>query len=196
MKTTLTVAALVAGLVVAWLVAGRQLVLFVDSFATDGEAAPATGPFIASTSWLEVGDRPFELRQEGQPAADIRIDADATGRLTLLAHGKAFALGTRVAAPAPGPYDVPFAPDPGDTVTLRVAHSVLGWPTPFDLNFMTGNSPSWKRHVYYTLAWHKRDGATLDLTWRYEQWLYDDWGSPQMTHEGVTGLIRARIYEK
>jgi hypothetical protein len=96
-------------------------------------------------------------------------------------------------AGAPEPYDIWFAPDPGDSVTFRVAHSALAWPTPFELNFITGKSPSWKRNVYYTLAWRKGDGATLEMVWRYEQWLYDDWGSPMMTQAGATGLKSVRI---
>jgi hypothetical protein len=31
------------------------------------------------------------------------------------------------------------------------------------------------------------------MTWRYEQWFYDDWASPQMISPGRTGLIRVDI---
>ena len=158
-----------------------------------GDAAPTRGPFVASPGWLSVGGRPLELSRSGE-RAELSIAADAEGRITLHAGEKTFSLGERAApAEAPGPFDTPFAPDPGDTVTFRVAHSAFGWPTPFDLNFITGKSPSWKRNVYYTLNWRKQNGASLELTWRYEQWLYDDWGSPMMTNNGATGLIRARI---
>lgn len=186
MKSALIAAVIFAGLLVAWLVFGRQLVLLVDAFATSGDAAPTNGPFVASPGWLNVGDTPLELSRSGQPA-ELRIDADAVGRLSLHVGEKVFALGARtVSSHTPGPFDIPFAPDPGDTVSFRIAHRVFGWPTPFDFNFITGKSPSWRRNVYYMLNW--RNGMA-----RYEQWFYDDWGSPQMTNNGATGLIHARI---
>jgi hypothetical protein len=73
--------------------------------------------------------------------------------------------------------------------------SALSWPTPLDLNFMTGHSPSWKRHHYYQLTWKKPSGANLEMLWRYEQYFYpgSGWGSGFMTREGSTGLIRVDI---
>ena len=64
----------------------------------------------------------------------------------------------------------------------------------FELNFMTGRSPSWRRSCYYRLAWTKRSGQRLDLVWRYEQGFYagSGWGSPSETG-GATGLTRAEI---
>ena len=60
---------------------------------------------------------------------------------------------------------------------------------------MTGQSPSWKRHLYYRLIWKKQNGAKLEMIWRYEQYFYpgDGWASGMMTREGVTGLIRVDI---
>src|SRR5262249_34099515 len=88
-----------------------------------------------------------------------------------------------------------FVPEPGDAVAFVAERSLLAWPTPLDLNFMTGHSPSWKRNVYYRLSWRKPSGATLDLVWRYQQWVYDGAGgaSPAMPEQGATGLIRGRI---
>jgi len=69
------------------------------------------------------------------------------------------------------------------------------WPTPFDLNFMTGHSPSWKRHLYYRLTWKKQNNTKLDMLWRYEPYFYsaDGWVSGFMMREGSTGLIRVDI---
>jgi hypothetical protein len=196
MKPGFIVAALIVALLAGWLVLGRQLTFLVDTFATAGDTQPTTGPFTASSGWLDVGKIPLELAEIGGERDAVRIDTDDAGRVTLNVHGKTFPLGARAEQTNVGmigPFDTPFAPDPGDSVTFRVAHSVIAWPTPLDLNFMTGNSPSWKRHVYYTLTWRKADGAELTLIWRYEQWFYDDWGSPQMIREGATGLLSARI---
>jgi hypothetical protein len=48
-----------------------------------------------------------------------------------------------------------FVPDPGDDVSLVVSRSVISWPAPFELNFMTGAAASWKRNLYYRLRWKK-----------------------------------------
>jgi hypothetical protein len=193
MRTALIIAVIVIAIAAIWLFGGRQIVLLADGFTTVGDAKPTTGPFVASPGWLNIAETPLELSaQSGQPA-EIRIDVDDAGRLTLRAGDKAFALGARVRHEEP--YDTVFAPDPGETVTFRIAHSAVAWQTPLELNFMTGKSPSWKRNVYYTLSWRKQTGAELEMVWRYEQWCYDDWGSPMMTREGATGLTSLTIHD-
>ncbi len=88
-----------------------------------------------------------------------------------------------------------FAPQPGDKISLTIRRSFLSWPTPFDFNFMSGHSPSWKRNRYYQLRWQKSSGRKLEMLWRYEQYFYrgDGWTSGMMTREGSTGLIKAEI---
>jgi hypothetical protein len=89
---------------------------------------------------------------------------------------------------------VPLA---GDDASIEIRRSILNWPTPFEVNFMTGHSPSWKRHLYYRVRWKKSSGASLEMIWRYEQFFYpgNGWASGFMTHEGSTGLIRVNINE-
>jgi len=70
---------------------------------------------------------------------------------------------------------------------------MMSWPTPLAFNFMTGHSPSWKRHNYYELVWQKQNGSRLKMVWRYEQYFYDSWASGFMVRDGITGLIRAEI---
>jgi hypothetical protein len=84
-------------------------------------------------------------------------------------------------------------PSAGDKARFDIEHSMMSWPTPLAINFMTGHSPAWKRHVYYRLIWEKPDGARLEMVWRYEQWFYEDWASGFMTTPGTTGLIRVDI---
>ena len=71
---------------------------------------------------------------------------------------------------------------------------LVGQPR-FDLNFMTGQSPSWKRHIYYEIRWKKSSGANLEMLWRYEQFLYpgNGWASGFMTRQGSAGLIRIKL---
>jgi hypothetical protein len=61
------------------------------------------------------------------------------------------------------------------------------------MNFMTGVSPSWRRHLYYRFRWEKAGDKWLLMTWRYEQPFYQEWASGFMTHEGTTGLIAVEI---
>ena len=65
------------------------------------------------------------------------------------------------------------------------------------MNLMTGQSPSWKRHIYYEIVWKKSSGANLQMLWRYEQFFYpgNGWAGEFMTREGSTGLIRVEIKE-
>ncbi|MGE5326410.1 MAG: hypothetical protein ACM3NO_05180, partial [Deltaproteobacteria bacterium] len=90
--------------------------------------------------------------------------------------------------------DGALTPEPGDEVSLTVKRSFMSWPTPFEMNFMTGHSPSWKRHVYYHLRWKKRSGASLEMAWRYEQWYYGSlgWSNGMMASPG-TGVIACKI---
>jgi hypothetical protein len=145
---------------------------------------------------MEIGDYGLETTlPNGQPA-DLRAEVDASGGLTLWAGGEAFPLGTRIGPPnVSGRPEIPVAPEPGDEVHFTVARSLLSWPTPFAVNFMTGHSPSWRRNLYYRLTWRKPSGLALDVVWRYEQWFYpvDGWGGGYMTQEGTTGLVDLRI---
>ena len=195
MKAALIIAAVVIALGAVWIFGGRQIVLALDSIATADHAAPVSAPLIvAGSGWLNVGETPLQLARDGE-ASTVSIDTETGAPVVLHTEGGSFTLGSaqQTEGARAGPYDVAVVPDPGDTVTYAVTHSIMAWPTPLDLNFMTGNSPSWKRNVYYTLAWHKQSGGELKLVWRYEQWFYDDWASATMIETGSTGLIRADI---
>src|SRR5690349_3096147 len=62
-------------------------------------------------------------------------------------------------------------PSSGDRLRFQTDRG-LSWPTPFEINFMTGNSPSWKRHLYYRLIWEKSERTRPDKVSRYEQYYY------------------------
>ena len=74
-------------------------------------------------------------------------------------------------------------PPAGDDAFIEIRRSILSWPTPFDFNFMTGHSPSWKRHLYYRLALEKPSGAKLEMLWRYEQYFYPGNGWAERIHD-------------
>ncbi|MGD0120919.1 MAG: hypothetical protein ABSD30_22855, partial [Candidatus Binatus sp.] len=115
-------------------------------------------------------------------------------RITLTNGAQLFAMGACTDRNAgTGEFDI--TPDPGDEVALVVDRSLISWPTFFEMNFMTGQSPLWRRDLYYRLTWKKPSGAKLALVWRFEQGFYstDGWTSGTMTREGSTGLIQADI---
>ena len=140
---------------------------------------------------LRVNDLALSLNDRNGPAPSIGTTKN--DQLGLADGGKVFAFGPArseaenlaVVAPA------------GDDAFIEIRRSILSWPTPFDLNFMTGQSPSWKRHLYYRLLWKKSSGAKLEMLWRYEQYFYpgNGWASGFMTREGSTGLIQVAIRE-
>ena len=45
-----------------------------------------------------------------------------------------------------------FAPEPGDKVSFTLQRSLLSWPTPFEVNLMTGGPvASWRRHLTFSV---------------------------------------------
>ena len=106
--------------------------------------------------------------------------------------GKVFSFG----APTTSADDsLATTPAADDQATLEIRRSILAWPNALEVNFMTGNSPSWKRLRYQRLIWKKSNGATLEMIWRCEQFFYpnDGWTDACMTDPGFTGLIRVEI---
>jgi hypothetical protein len=182
------------GIAVALLSAARTLTLLVDRTASIRVESAIASPIGWDGAALRIGARRFDLQAPDYTrAAEVHVDDG--GRLVLTKAGQSFVLGSRAGLlPDEGDGGVPaFAAESGDETSFTVERSWLGWPTPFELNVMTGRSASWRRAVYYRLGWTKRSGAHLDMVWRYEQWFYDDWASPYMTRESWSGLARVDI---
>jgi len=195
-KILITLAIFVACIVAVsatWIFGGRQLSLFIDRFRT----IETTSARIDSIAYQGSGTGGLLL------VNGLALSLDATNGLTpnigttkddhlaLAVGGKVFAFGP-VSSTADNADDHLAATlQADDDASLTIRHTVLSWPTPFDFNFMTGQSPSWKRHIYYRLLWNKPSGAKLEMMWRYEQYFYPGlgWGSGFMTREGSTGLI-------
>ena len=202
-RILITFAVLVAGIaavLATWIFGGRQLSLFIDRFETI-ETTSAAINFIAyegngTGGVLLVNGLGLSLN-DPTPKISPSIGSTKDDQFALASGGKVFAFGPVVSTSTPENADVRLAtvPPRGDDAFLAVRRSVLSWPTPLDFNFMTGRSPSWKRHVYYQLRWKKSSGATLKMLWRYEQYFYpgNGWGSGFMTREGFTGLSQLDI---
>ncbi len=151
--------------------------------------------------WLSVNDVHLSLN-DIHPRSALSIGTTKDDQFAVASSGKVFALGPLTSTGENGGDHLAVVPKAGDEAFLVTRRSALSWPTPFDLNFMTGHSPSWKRHMYYELRWKKPSGATLDMLWRYEQPFYgkqlvpdNGWGSGFSVHEDTGGLIRVEIKE-
>jgi hypothetical protein len=191
--------ALVIGTVGSWIFAGRQISVFLDRFGT----IEMNSARISSIGYegngtggtLRVNDLRLSLNDKNGPSPNIGTTKN--NQLGLADGGKVFAFGP----PRSDADNLSAVPSAGDDASIEIRRSILSWPTPFEFNFMTGHSPSWKRHLYYKLRWKKDTGATLAMIWRYEQFFYGQqlvpggWGSGFMTRERSTGLIQVTIKE-
>ena len=197
-KILITLAVLIVVVIVflaTWIFYGRQISLLLDRFGTI-EMASARINSIAyqgngTGGILHVNDFELGLNDRNVPAPSIGTTKN--DQLALADRGKVFAFGP-VRTEAENLATVPPA---ADDASIEIRRSILNWPTPFEVNFMTGKSPSWKRHIYYEIRWKKSSGANLEMLWRYEQFFYPGkgWTSGSMTREGSTGLIRVDIKE-
>ena len=193
----------VVAILAVWIFFGRQISLFVDRF---GPIEIASTPIHSiayegggTAGILIVNDLRLSLNDTKIP---LSIGSTKDNQFALASGGKVFALGPLKSTTENGGDYLAVVPQAADEAFLVTRRSALSWPTPFDFNFMTGHSPSWKRHRYYELRWKKPSGATLDVIWRYEQPFYgqqlvpgDGWGSGFSVHEGSTGLIQIDIKE-
>jgi hypothetical protein len=185
--------AFIVAILATWIFGGRQLSLFLDRFGT----IEMTSARINSIAYegrgtggiLRVNDLELSLNDRNDPIPSI--GTTKKDQLALADRGKVFAFGSVQTQRE----NLATVPPAGDDAFIQVRRSVLSWPTPFEVNFMTGHSPSWKRHLYYRLLWKKPSGAKLEMLWCYEQYFYpgSGWASGFMTYKGSTGLIGLEI---
>jgi hypothetical protein len=191
LKGCLSILVLLA-LLVGWIAGARSFALVFDRMHTVSiDSIPVrqlgleeieSGKLRINRLWMDLADpadRPFP----------VTFRVDHQHQVKVQSAGRSIVLGrinerSNEIIPAAGEDRVRFETDRG-----------LSWPTPFEINFMTGHSPSWKRHLYYHLSWEKPDRSRLEMVWRYEQYYYDNdkWANGFMTRAGTTGLIRVDI---
>ncbi len=184
----IAVAGLVA-LLAAWIAVARSLSLALDRIHTvQMDSKPITEiVFEGNGGTLRINDLPLSLAGTDYHPYPMKTKIDPERQVVIETAGHAIALGRVENSPGI------LRPGPGDRARLQIDHSMLSWPTPLAINFISGHSPSWKRHVYYRLICEKPDGGRLEMVWRYEQYFYDDWASGFMTTPDSTGLIRVDI---
>jgi hypothetical protein len=182
-----------------WVLGGRRISLFVDRFRTVEAAVTPVQRISYQGSGtggiLQINDLALSLASPEKQGPSPEIGTTKTGDLALSFNKKVFPFGPLQPTPVNGEEALAAKRPNRDKAFITVRRSALAWPTLLDFNFMTGQSPSWKRHQYYDLTWTKESGARLELIWRYEQYFYPSqgWVSGLMTREGETGLIRVDI---
>jgi hypothetical protein len=185
--------AFVIAVLATWIFGGRQVSLFVDRFATMEVASTRIKSIAYEGSGtggiLHVNNLGLSLNDQNGPIPSI--GTTKTDQLALADRGKVFPFGPVQTEGA----TLATVPPSDDDASVEIRRSILSWPTPFEFNFMTGQSPSWKRHLYYRLLWKKPSGETLNMLWRYEQYFYPGkgWVNGFMTRQGLTGLIEVTI---
>jgi hypothetical protein len=186
---------IILALAVWWLWRGRDLVTFADKFKLietsshpiDSIAYEGDG----SGGALQIGEARLSLDEVQLANGMPNVGTTKDGQLALSYAGHVFAFGHI-------PIDTQqlrAARAAEDTAALSIEHSALAWPNFFEVNFMTGNSPKWKRYIYRKLTWKKPNGTKLEMLWRYEQFFYqnDGWVEAFMVRPETTGLIRVEI---
>ena len=195
-----TLAVGAGALAALWIFRGREISSFIDRYWTvEAQSAPIHSIAYEGSGTggiLIVNDLSLSLN-DASPGLSLSVGSTKDNQLALASGGKVFPFGALKSTSENEGDHLATLPPAGDQAIFAVRHSVLSWPTPLDLNFMTGQSPSWKRHIYYQIRWKKSSGANLEMLWRYEQFFYpgNGWASGFMTHEGSTGLIRVEIEE-
>ena len=151
--------ALVVAISIAWILGGRQISLFLDRFGTiETVTTPITSVAYEGSGAggiLHLNDLGLSLNTSdaGNPSPHIGTTKDE--QLALSFGGRIFAFGPTHPASENEGNSLAAAPQAGDNASFSIRRSFLSWPTPLDFNFMTGQSPSWKRHLYYRLLWRK-----------------------------------------
>jgi hypothetical protein len=165
----------------AWVFEGERLALFFDRFTTvhlaslpmrplsaynDEEGTYHPAVFLIGKVKLAAANLP-----EYKPFP-LTLQLDAGNQLALVTGDRSFRFGPLLATSRDDVERViyVFEPEPQDKASFSLERSLISWPTPFEMNFMTGGpSASWRRFLTYRLIWRKPSGAELEMVWRYRQ---------------------------
>jgi hypothetical protein len=190
----------IASILALWIFRGREISSFIDRYWTvETRSAPIQSIAYEGngTGGILICDGVSFSLNDVRPGLSLSVGSTKDNQLALASSGRVFPFGPLKSASEDTAEHLATSPPPGDQALVVTGHSILSWPTPFEMNLMTGQSPSWKRHIYYEILWKKSSGANLQMLWRYEQFFYpgNGWASGFMTREGSTGLIRVNIKE-
>src|SRR5437764_156834 len=151
MRKLLIIFLLVIALGAFWLWRGRDFSMLVDRFRTI-ETSTRPGKTIVyegngTGGILHVADAALSLNQTQLGDAKPNVGTTKDNQLALSFRGKVFSFGTV----SPEGENLTATMPADDAATVSIEHSVLSWPNFFEMNSMTGRTPSWKRHTYQRL---------------------------------------------
>jgi hypothetical protein len=195
MRKILIALVIVIVLAAIWLWRGRDLSTLADRFKTIETSSRSINALTyegAGTGGiLHVDGTDLSLNEVELGGTQPSVGTTKDGQLALSFAGKVFPFGSALSRDERLSANVPS----GDAATIAIEHSAIPWPNFFETNWMTGRSPTWKRHIYQKLTLKKPTGAKLEMLWRYEEYFYsgDGWTGALMTRPGWTGLIRVEI---
>jgi hypothetical protein len=194
MRKILIVLLLIIALTLLWLWRGRDLSGLADRFwVVETSSRPIKTIAYEGNGTggiLHIEDLALSLNEVELGGRQPRIGTTKDNQLALSFNGKVFPFG-----PVSGSNTLAATVPADDVALVKLQHSAISWPNFFELNFMTGNTPKWKRNIYRKLSWKTPTGAKLEMLWRYEQYFYSGsgWTEALMTRQGATGLIRVEI---
>lgn len=197
MRITLILTLAAAVGVFIWLVGLRLLSGMLDRMSTDLIGTRPVTELRFDNGVLEMAGTRLDLLMPGSLPSGFRVALSGSGRVMFTHEAQEFSCGPgRQQGSTDGLPDIAFKPDAGDAVSFATEQSRLSWPTPLEMNFMTGSSPSWRRHLYHRLTWTKRSGARLEIVWRYRQGYFpaDGW-RPGTVEKGSAGFYQVKIRE-
>jgi hypothetical protein len=192
-------AACAAVLAALWIFRGREISSFLDRYWTvETRSTPIQSIAYegSGTGGIFICDGVSFSLNDVRPGLSLSIGSTKDNQLALASSGKVFPFGPlKSSASEDTSEHLATTPPLGDRALVVRCHSFLSWPTPFEINLMTGHSPSWKRHIYQQIRWKKSSGANLEMIWRYEQFFYpgNGWSQSFMARQGSTGVIRVDI---
>ena len=195
MRKVLIILLLIIALATLWLWRGRDLSILADRFYVVKASSRPIKTIVyegnGTGGVLQVDGVDLRLNELALEGAQPNIGTTKDNQLALSFEGKVFPFG-------PVQEDLgklTVTSPPLDIATFATEHSSIPWRNFFEVNFMTGNSPSWKRNVYQRITWKKPNGAKLEMIWRYEQFFFagSGWSEALMVRQGAAGLIRVEI---
>src|ERR1700730_10681742 len=195
MRKVLIVLLLIIALGTLWLWRGRDLSMLADRFQVVETSSRPIKTIVyegnGTGGILQVDGVDLRLNELALEGAQPNIGTTKDNQLALSFQGKVFPFGSVQVVSGKLTVTTPSV----DIATFATEHSAIPWRNYFEVNFMTGNSPSWKRNVYQRITWKKENGAKLEMIWRYEQFFYSGsgWSEALIVREGAAGLIRGEI---
>lgn len=150
-----------------WVFAGRQVSQLLDRLhkvTLKSQTLGHLGIENVGFGMLRLNDFRLSTTAPDNHPYSVEMKMEGDGQFVVRSGGHAIALGRKENSSG-GTVSLRN----GDHARLQIERSFLSWPTPFEFNFMTGHSPSWRRHIYYRLIWEKAQGGRLEMLWHYEQ---------------------------